>query len=71
MSKILTSKLYIVVRVSKKTGKKYWRMRGENGEPMGVSQKFASNSRTYFKDLMQRFENMGFIIIPHTKTKSK
>lgn len=69
MSKILTSKLYIVVKVSKKTGKKYWRMRGENGEPMGVSQKFDNNSRTYFKDLMKRFENMGFIIKYQPNTK--
>lgn len=61
----MKKQLVIEQKVSKKTGLWYWVMRGENGEKMGHSE--GIENRTYFKQLMKRFEAMGFIIKPMTK----
>lgn len=61
----MKKQLYIKVKVSKKTGLLYWVMVGDNGEKMGHSE--GIENKTYFKNLMKRFESMGFIIIWNKK----
>lgn len=54
--------LFIQPKKSKRTGLLYWVMMGANGEKMAHSE--GIENKTYFKQLMARFETMGFKILP-------
>lgn len=56
-----TPQIYITVKKSKRTGLLYWVMTGGNGEKMAHSE--GIENRTYLKNLLKRFEAMGFKII--------
>ena len=60
MANILKSKLYKIVKRSKKTGKIYVVEVGQNGEKLNHSQGYTNES--YVRQLMKRYASMGFII---------
>lgn len=57
----MKNQLFIKVKNSKRTGQLYWIMYGKNGEKMAHSEPI--QNKTYLKNLMKRFQAMGFIIL--------
>lgn len=57
----MKNQLFIEVKKSRRTGLYFWVMKGANGEKMAHSE--GIENRTYLKNLMKRFEKMGFIIV--------